>query len=366
MPAWAWTIAVSDSVPGGDDHADERQALRDLVGDQLRGGAHRAEERVLRARGPAAEHQPVEGDRAEREHVQRADRRVDAVEARPACRRCPATSPNGTIANAATAVMIEMTGASANRQPIDVPGGTAPWSASLHDVGERLQRGRTGRRGSGRSGSGSARAACARDDHQRQDPEDDGEDHDRLEDLDPPRLVVAERASRSSGELGLVVVSVRADAVSTGTGTHVSDRLRLGSALAPSRRCPSSRKTRAGRRSRRAARTVARTASAGRRRATTRPAVAVAQAEALRVGGRQLERAGAGAGTAAPARPRPRARPRSSGRCPGAGRRVALAGAASGRGAVGRGSARRARPRRASRSCQRTPWPPISSSVSPA
>ena len=65
---------------GHHDHADDREALRDLVGDQLRGGAHRAEERVLRARRPAAEHQPVERDAAERERVQDPDARVDAVE----------------------------------------------------------------------------------------------------------------------------------------------------------------------------------------------------------------------------------------------------------------------------------------------
>ena len=81
MPPWAWTIVGQRQAAGGDDHADQREPLRDLVGDQLRRGAHRAEERVLRARRPAAEHQPVEGDRAEREHVQRADRGVDAVEA---------------------------------------------------------------------------------------------------------------------------------------------------------------------------------------------------------------------------------------------------------------------------------------------
>src|SRR3712207_6903071 len=51
----------------GHDHADEREALRHLVGDELGGRAHRAEERVLRAGRPAAEHQRVEGDGAERE-----------------------------------------------------------------------------------------------------------------------------------------------------------------------------------------------------------------------------------------------------------------------------------------------------------
>ena len=35
------------------DHADERHALRDLVGDQLRGGAHATEQRVLVGAAPA-------------------------------------------------------------------------------------------------------------------------------------------------------------------------------------------------------------------------------------------------------------------------------------------------------------------------
>ena len=60
---------------------EQRQAERDLVGDQLRGAPHRAEERVLRARRPAAEHEAVEGDRTEGEHVEDPDRDVDPVEA---------------------------------------------------------------------------------------------------------------------------------------------------------------------------------------------------------------------------------------------------------------------------------------------
>src|SRR3712207_8182527 len=49
------------------EHAHERQALGGLVGDELRGAAHRAEERVLRPGRPAAEHDPVEGDGTEGE-----------------------------------------------------------------------------------------------------------------------------------------------------------------------------------------------------------------------------------------------------------------------------------------------------------
>ena len=63
------------------DHAEQRQAHRDLVGDQLRGAAHRAEQAVFGARGPAAEQQAVEGDRADGEEVEDPDRDVDPVEA---------------------------------------------------------------------------------------------------------------------------------------------------------------------------------------------------------------------------------------------------------------------------------------------
>ena len=66
---------------GGHRHAEQREAERHLVGDQLRGGAHGAQERVLGARGPAAEHEPVEAERAEGEEVEEPDRHVDAVEA---------------------------------------------------------------------------------------------------------------------------------------------------------------------------------------------------------------------------------------------------------------------------------------------
>jgi hypothetical protein len=59
------------------------QAHRDLVGDQLGGGAHRAEEAVLRARRPAGEQQAVERERAEGEEVEDADRDVDSVEPEP-------------------------------------------------------------------------------------------------------------------------------------------------------------------------------------------------------------------------------------------------------------------------------------------
>ena len=57
---------------GGDQHADQREAHRDFVGHDLRRGAHRAEERVLRVRRPAREDDPVHAERGHRQQVQQA------------------------------------------------------------------------------------------------------------------------------------------------------------------------------------------------------------------------------------------------------------------------------------------------------
>ena len=53
-----------------------RRAQRDLVGDELRARAHRAEDRVLRLGGPAADDEAVDADGAEREDEDQRDRHV--------------------------------------------------------------------------------------------------------------------------------------------------------------------------------------------------------------------------------------------------------------------------------------------------
>ena len=63
-----------------DHDADHGQRERHLVGDQLGDRAHAAEQRVLRAGRPAADHQPVEAERAERRHEQQRDVRVGHVQ----------------------------------------------------------------------------------------------------------------------------------------------------------------------------------------------------------------------------------------------------------------------------------------------
>ncbi len=73
-------LAVHDQVgrqrSGDQQHRGDRQAQRGLVGDHLRRGADRAEQRVLRSRGPAGEHHAVDRDRRHGENQQDADLRV--------------------------------------------------------------------------------------------------------------------------------------------------------------------------------------------------------------------------------------------------------------------------------------------------
>ena len=65
---------------GGHQHADQREAHRDLVGDDLRGRAHGAEERVLGVRRPAGEDDAVHAHRGQRQHVQQSG--IDVGDAR--------------------------------------------------------------------------------------------------------------------------------------------------------------------------------------------------------------------------------------------------------------------------------------------
>ena len=66
---------------------------------------------------------------------------------------CCTESPKGMIPNAATAVTIEMIGASANRKPTEVVGRNCSLVSSLRMSASGCSEGRRGRRGWGRSGS---------------------------------------------------------------------------------------------------------------------------------------------------------------------------------------------------------------------
>ena len=76
------TIACVESVPRLDQHAEHGEAERGFVREQLRGRAHRAEQRVLRARRPTREHHAVHADARHREDEQRAHREVGDLQVR--------------------------------------------------------------------------------------------------------------------------------------------------------------------------------------------------------------------------------------------------------------------------------------------
>ena len=75
-PVLPATISVSESDCAISTTPSTRERERDLVRDELRAGAHRAEERVLRVGGPAADDEAVDADRADREDEDQRDRDV--------------------------------------------------------------------------------------------------------------------------------------------------------------------------------------------------------------------------------------------------------------------------------------------------
>ena len=66
--------------PGVQEHADEGEPHRDLVGDHLRRGAQAAEQRVRRAAGPAGQHDAVDADRRDGEDVEHGHRQVGELQ----------------------------------------------------------------------------------------------------------------------------------------------------------------------------------------------------------------------------------------------------------------------------------------------
>ena len=193
----------------------------------------------------------------------------------------------------------------------------------LDDVGQRLQRAERADAVGAVAVLEAAQQLALGDQHDRDDLEADGEDDDRLDDLDPPGLVVGDVAR---------IMAQESFAASSAAGGSTEPEACGPRPAGRRRRCPRGRRCPPG--SRRAGATTASTARAAgadaspsrRRRASRR----------CGVGGRQLDARCAARGTAAPASARPRGRPRSSGRCRGAaGRSASAAG-------VGRGGRRRA------------------------
>ena len=166
-----------------DDRAEQRQAHRDLVGDQLRGAAHRAEQAVFGARGPAAEQHAVEGDRADGEEVEDPDRDVDPVEADAVLDVAPGDDRQREDAGEDRQQRPEH---EQRRDRVGRPEGLL--AEQLADVGERLQD------AEGADPVGPVAVLEAADQlpldhrHHRQDREDHAEDHQRLDDHDPGRF----------------------------------------------------------------------------------------------------------------------------------------------------------------------------------
>ena len=96
-------------------HGDDDEADRDLVGDHLRGRAQRAEERILRVRRPAAHDDAVDAERGDGEDVEDADVEVGDHPA-------PAIPFSGITAQAASASSEVTSGASRNT-PLSAPAG---------------------------------------------------------------------------------------------------------------------------------------------------------------------------------------------------------------------------------------------------
>ena len=69
----ASTIVAQIERAGAQQHGDDDEADRDLVGHHLRGRAQRAEERIFRVRRPAAHDDAVDAERGDREDVEDAD-----------------------------------------------------------------------------------------------------------------------------------------------------------------------------------------------------------------------------------------------------------------------------------------------------
>ena len=92
--------------PRQNQHADDRHRHRELVADHLRRRAHAAQQRKLRAGGPARERDAVDADRSQGEDEQ--DPGVDVAD--PPQRRAALGERDDR--NAPIAVTIEMNGAS--------------------------------------------------------------------------------------------------------------------------------------------------------------------------------------------------------------------------------------------------------------
>ena len=78
--AWELTMSRRERDCGAEDHSYQRQPEREFVADHLRGGAERAEERVLAVGAPARESDAVDADAGDAEDDQQTDVEVRDLE----------------------------------------------------------------------------------------------------------------------------------------------------------------------------------------------------------------------------------------------------------------------------------------------
>ncbi len=121
-PAARWTMSPMLRLPAAISTPTMREAHGDLVGDDLRRRAHRAQERVLGIRRPAGEDDAVHAHRGEREDVQQA--RIDVGEG-------ALRAQNGITAQIASAGTSDRNGARRNRNPLAFAGITISLNISL-------------------------------------------------------------------------------------------------------------------------------------------------------------------------------------------------------------------------------------------
>ena len=146
---------------GVQEHRDERQAHRDVVGDHLRRRAQPAEQRVGRSGRPAAEHDAVDADRGERQRDQHADRRVDQLQ-----RGLLAEHGHLAADRDDREDQERRDGRERRRQDVDDLVRPGRDDALLEDAASARRpataAGRTGRSSSGRAGAASGRRPCVR------------------------------------------------------------------------------------------------------------------------------------------------------------------------------------------------------------
>ena len=159
--------------PGVDEHGDQREAHRDLVGDHLRGRAQRAEQRVRRAGRPAGEHDAVDADGGDREDEQHGDREVGELQ-RGQVAEHRDRRPNGMTAKETKAIVAAIIGATMKTSLVGRRRGDVLLEHRLHAVGERLQQAeRAGAVGAGTLLHPADDAALEPDHEERADQQED-------------------------------------------------------------------------------------------------------------------------------------------------------------------------------------------------